>query len=206
MSKTKSGKVTLLLSVLMSAPGPIILAIGLMGGQSSTQLADFFRRTAELLALVCSFVVYCITQKDKEIENIKKNRLERGSNTFVGSVMCASGLVMIGLAIFAGQQDKGNVIGGLIIAGLGMVANTLFWIKYTRLNRATPNAIMSVQARLYRVKALVDACVTITLTIIMIFPSSEVSSWFDLIGSILVATYLIYCGIKTVYDANRRNK
>lgn len=40
----------------------------------------------------------------------------------------------------------------------------------------------------------------------MIFPLSEVSSWFDLIGSILVATYLIYCGIKTVYDANRRNK
>ena len=120
--------------------------------------------------------------------------------------MCASGLVMIGLAIFAGQQNKGNVLGGLIIAGLGMVANTLFWIKYTRLNRASPNSIIAVQSRLYRVKALVDTCVTITLAIIMIFPLSEVSNWFDLIGSILVAIYLIYCGIKTIYDANKRNK
>ncbi len=46
----KSGYRTLLLSVLMSAYGPVILGLGLRVGHSSTQIADFTRRTAELLA------------------------------------------------------------------------------------------------------------------------------------------------------------
>ena len=48
----KSGKRTLLLSVLMSAPGPLIIGLGLTVGRSTTQLADFFRRSAELLAII----------------------------------------------------------------------------------------------------------------------------------------------------------
>ena len=45
----KSGKKTLLWSVLMSSAGPIVVGAGLIVGQSSTQLADFIRRSAELL-------------------------------------------------------------------------------------------------------------------------------------------------------------
>lgn len=40
----KSGKRTLLLSVLMSAPGPLIIGLGLTVGRSTTQLADFLDR------------------------------------------------------------------------------------------------------------------------------------------------------------------
>ena len=201
MKKGRSEKLTLLMSVLMSAPGPIILAIGLMEGQSSTQLADFFRRSAELLALICSFAVYCITQNKTENAALHKQKLETGSNIFVGSVMCVCGIVMVALAVWGGTDDKGNVIGGLVIALLGMIANTLFWLKYTKLNKSSPNAIIAVQARLYRVKALVDTCVTITLATIAIAPMSRLSDIFDLVGSVLVAIYLVYCGIKTILQA-----
>ena len=99
--------------------------------------------------------------------------------------------------------EKGNVIPGLSIAVLGVIANTLFWRKYTKLNKATPNAILAVQARLYRAKSLVDSCVTIALLSVVIAPGSAASIWLDFIGSLIVAAYLIWCGIQTVFESVR---
>ena len=43
----KSGLKTLIMSVIMSSPGPIVVGIGLVIGQSSTQIADFIRRSID---------------------------------------------------------------------------------------------------------------------------------------------------------------
>ena len=71
--KAKSGSGTLLLSVLMSAPGPLVVGLGLLAGRSSTQIADFVRRSAELLAIIVSFVVFRVTNGEKSFtEEAKK--------------------------------------------------------------------------------------------------------------------------------------
>jgi len=201
MSSKKSGSRTLLMSVIMSAPGPLIIGLGLLVGRSSTQIADFIRRSAELLAIIMAFVIYQMTTKDGVCDEIRKARLERMSNLFVGAMMCIGGTFMIVLALLSDNADKGNVIPGLVIALLGVVANSIFWVKYTKLNRAEPNAILAVQARLYRAKTLVDACVTTALLSVVIAPASQLSIWLDFIGSIIVAVYLIWCGMKTIYEA-----
>ena len=200
MSSKKSGSRTLLMSVLMSAPGPLIIGLGLLVGRSSTQIADFIRRSAELLAIIMAFVVYQITTKDGVCDEVRKAKLERLSNIFVGAMMCVGGTFMVALAILSDNADKGNVIPGLVIALLGVIANSIFWIKYTKLNNAEPNAILAVQARLYRAKTLVDGCVTTALLSVVIAPASQISLWLDFIGSIIVAVYLIWCGIKTIRD------
>lgn len=201
MNNKKSGSRTLLWSVIMSSPGPLVVGLGLMAGRSSTQIADFVRRSAELLAIIMSFVIYKITTKDGTCHEEKKAKLERISNTFVGTMMCIGGSFMIMLALMSETTDKGNVIPGLAIAVMGVIANTIFWRKYTRLNKAEPNAILAVQARLYRAKSLVDSCVTIALLSVAIAPESMVSVWLDFIGSIIVALYLIWCGIRTVWES-----
>ena len=201
MSSKKSGSRTLLMSVLMSAPGPLIIGLGLLVGRSSTQIADFIRRSAELLAIIMAFVVYQITTKDGVCDEVKKAKLERLSNIFVGAMMCVGGTFMVVMAILSDNADKGNVIPGLVIALLGVIANSIFWVKYTKLNNAEPNAIIAVQARLYRAKTLVDGCVTTALLSVVIAPASQLSIWLDFIGSIIVAVYLIWCGIKTIRDA-----
>ena len=203
MSNQKSGSRTLLMSVLMSSPGPLVVGLGLLTGRSSTQIADFVRRSSELLAIIMAFVVYKITTKDDTCDEIKKAKLERISNTFVGAMMCIGGFFMIALTLMSNTADKGNVIPGLTIALLGVIANTLFWRKYTKLNKAAPNAILAVQARLYRAKSLVDSCVTIALLSVVIAPGSAASIWLDFIGSLIVAAYLIWCGIQTVYESAR---
>ena len=88
MSSKKSGSRTLLMSVLMSAPGPLIIGLGLLVGRSSTQIADFIRRSAELLAIIMAYVVYQITTKDGVCDEVRKAKLERLSNIFVGAMMC----------------------------------------------------------------------------------------------------------------------
>lgn len=100
--------------------------------------------------------------------------------------------------------DKGNVIPGLAIAVLGVIANTAFWWKYTHLNRAEPNAILLVQTRLYRAKSLVDGCVTVALLSVVIAPASPVSFWLDFVGSLIVALYLIWSGYQTIWEATKR--
>ena len=200
MSNRTSGSRTLLTSVLMSAPGPVILAIGLTAGQSSTQIADFLRRTAELLALICAFAVYRMTADGRR----DKALLEKRSNLFVGAMMILGGALMALVTLLSRGGDKGNVIPGLVIARLGVIANTLFWRKYTRLNRQEPNAILAVQARLYRAKSLVDTCVTLALLAVAVAPGSAAGMYLDFAGSLVVAAYLVWCGAKTVREAVSR--
>lgn len=204
MSSKKSGSRTLLMSVLMSSPGPLVVGLGLLAGRSSTQIADFVRRSSELLAIIMACVIYKITTASGACDETKKAKLERISNGFVGSMMCIGGSFMVALTLMSETADKGNVIPGLSIAVLGVIANTIFWRKYTKLNKAEPNAILAVQARLYRAKSLVDGCVTIALLSVAVAPGSGVSLWLDFIGSIIVALYLIWCGIQTIFEAIRK--
>ena len=134
MSERKSGAKTLFMSVLMSAPGPLILGLGLLVGKSTTQIADFVRRSAELLGIIMAYIVYLMTNKNGVCDADRKERLERFSNVFVGLMMCLGGSLMLWLAVTAKNTEKGNVIPGLVIALLGVVANTLFWIKYRSLH------------------------------------------------------------------------
>lgn len=204
MSNQKSGSRTLLWSVIMSSPGPLVVGLGLLAGRSSTQIADFVRRSSELLAIIMSFVIYRITTKEGVCDEGRKAVLERRSNAFVGAMMVIGGSFMIALAFMSDNADKGNVIPGLVIAVMGVIANTIFWRRYTRLNRAEPNAILAVQARLYRAKSLVDACVTAALLSVAVAPGSAVSIRLDFLGSIIVALYLIWCGVQTVWEASKR--
>ena len=204
MSEKKSGAKTLLMSVIMSSPGPLVVGLGLLSGRSSTQIADFVRRSAELLAIIMSFVIYKLTTKGDVCDENKKIKLEKGSNIFVGAMMCVGGALMVLLTLMSDNEDKGNVIPGLAIAVMGVIANSLFWRKYTLLNKAEPNAILMVQSRLYRAKTLVDGCVTIALLSVLIAPETAVSYWLDFAGSLIVAVYLIWCGVRTIYEEIRK--
>jgi len=201
--QAKSGYRTLLASVLLSSPGPLVLGLGLLVGRSSTQIADFTRRTAELLAIIVSFAVYAMTNRAGEDDPARTARLERNANRFTGVIMCVSGLSMILLTFTSGTGDKGNVIPALAIAFLGAVTNVFFWRRYTGLSRAEGNAVLDAQARLYGAKSVVDVCVTLTLLAVLAFPGSRISGILDTFGSVLVSLYMIRGGIRTLREAHR---
>lgn len=202
--KHKSEKRTLLMSVLMSSPGPLILFFALMAGQSSTQIADFIRRSAELLALIVAYVTFFLTERFED--PVKKVQYERRANLFTGLMMCLGGSIMLVLALVSQQEAQGNVIPSMAIALMGVIANSLFWRKYVKLNKESPNAIVAVQARLYRAKALVDTCVVIALLAVWLIPGSPAACYLDIVGSSIVALYLVRCGIQTIKETRRNEK
>lgn len=204
--KRGNGEKTLLASVLLSSPGPIVVGAGLFLGRSSTQLADFIRRTAELAAILVSWVVFRLIHKGVELDAARKFRLERTANLCVGAAMCLSGAAMALIALFSDAAEKGNVIPGLVIAVLGVTTNTWFWLRYRMLNREKPDVILAAQARLYRAKSLVDACVTAALAVVAIMPGTPAARIMDLGGSIIVAVYLIASGIITIRAVNGETK
>jgi len=191
---SKAGARTLLLSLLLSSPGPLVVGIGLFLGKSSTQLADFIRRTAELLAILLSYIIYRVTHKDESFDPARKLRLERLVSRSVGIAMCVSGLAMLLVALLFPSVEKGNVIPGLIIAILGVTTNTWFFFRYRKLDREHPNAILASQSGLYRAKSLVDACVTISLIVVAIAPETPAAYYFDIVGSVAVSLYLVVTG------------
>lgn len=196
--KPKSGERTLVASVVLSAPGPIVVGIGLILGRSSTQLADFIRRSAELAAIIVSWAVYRRLHKSEAADIAHKQKLERTANTCVGAAMCLSGAAMAGLALLPAYSQKGNVILGLIIAVLGVITNTWFYFRYRKLDREKPNAILAVQSKLYSAKSVVDACVTAALLTVALSPGSAAARYMDMGGSLIVAAYLIINGIAAV--------
>ena len=195
MENNKSGKKTLLFSIFTSSPGPLVIGLGLLIGKSSTQIADFVRRSIELIAIILAFIVYSITTKENNVDENKKSKYEKGTNIFVSIAMIVSGIIMIILAILGGNDEKGNVIPGLVIAGLGLLANSFFWIKYTKLSNETNNKILKVQSRLYRAKTFVDFSVVVALSVVLFSTNPTLSYYFDLIGTICVSVYLIITGI-----------
>ena len=46
----------------------------------------------------------------------------------------------------------------------------------------------------------VDSGVTAALSAVLIAPESAAAYWLDIIGSLIVAIYLVRCGVLTVYD------
>ena len=201
---SKSGRKTMLMSVIMSSPGPLIVGLGLLVGQSSTQLADFFRRSIELLAIILSFVVYTLTTREGGVDETKKQKYERYTNIFVSCAMVVCGSIMTVLALTASSSEKGNVIPGLAIAILGVLANSIFWVKYKRLGTETNNKILMVQSNLYRAKTFVDASVVIALGVVLFSGDPIVSYYFDMIGTVCVSIYLVFTGVKSFIGEVKR--
>lgn len=202
-SKQSSGSRTLLWSVIMSSPGPIVVGLGLLVGRSATQVADFVRRSAELMAIIVSFIVYRMTTENGLTDMQKKALLERRTNLFVGAAMCLGGAMMFLLALLPSKGESGNVIPGLCIAVMGVIANAIFWRRYRRLGLEGGNSILLVQSRLYRAKTLVDGCVTLALASVALFPQAGFSLLLDKAGSAVVALYLLYTGVRTILDARK---
>ena len=185
-------------SIIISAPGPLAVGLSLIAGRSSTQIANFVRRSAELLAIIMAFVVYTMVQKDGVCDE-KRKMLERRSNT------CLAGAIMALLSLTMENVDKGDVVPGFVVAILGAVSNLFLWLRYLHLANAEPNAILTVQARLYRAKTLVDTSVTVALLSVLIAPQSAVSYWLDFVGTLVVALYLLWCGVQTVYEERKQS-
>ena len=195
--RTSESERTLLVALLLSAPGPLIISYAAVTSHSATQLADFLRRTSELVATFVSWLIFHKLRKRSDTDVSYTVHLERLTNLTVAGAMSCSGiaLLIVGVVRLFEYQAGSKVILGTIIAGLGLLTNVWFWQKYSRMNKAQPDPIIMAQQRLYRGKASVDICVFSALIAVAIAPAHPATQYIDVFGSIAVAAYLLHNGI-----------
>lgn len=189
---------TLLSAFALSLPGPLVTGIAAVSSRSATQLADFIRRTAELLALGVSWWVFRRLNRGTTPVEDERARLEHLSGLWVAAAMCCSGIAMliVSASRLSAPKPSGNVSLGLGIAILGFLTNAWFWRRYSALTKETFNAVTEAQRKLYLAKTWVDLCVVIALTAVAAAPSHPATRYTDVAGSGVVACYLLYSGLR----------
>ncbi|HNT77401.1 MAG TPA: cation transporter [Anaerolineae bacterium] len=189
---------TLLTALLLSAPGPLVTGLATLSSHSTTQLADFIRRDMELVALFLSWWVFRQLQRNTGLNAAEQSRLERAAGLSVAGTMLCSGLVMaiVALSRLSVYEPGGKVLSGLIIAILGLITNGAFWRRYTVLTREQYSSVIAAQQSLYRAKASVDLCVVTALTAVAVSPAHPATRYVDILGSIIVAGYLLWNGLR----------
>jgi divalent metal cation (Fe/Co/Zn/Cd) transporter len=188
---------TLLVAFLLSVWAPLTTGLAVLMSHSTTQVADFIRRTVELVALFVSWQVFRYVeggQNPRLLESEAKARVEKIASLSVASALGCSGLVMLALTLvrMSSFQPGGNVSLGLAIAVLGLITNAWFWQRYRRLTREHYNPVIASQVSLYRAKAFVDLTVILALTSILISPAHPLTRYIDQLGSAAVAGYLLW--------------
>ena len=199
--QSSSRQKTLLTALLLSAPGPLVTGIALVSSHSTTQLADFLRRGVELVAIFISWWVFRKLHQPPAMGEADPARLERVAGLSTAAAMGISGVVLMGVALsrLTVFTPGGNVTMGLIIAVLGMVTNAWFWRRYTVLTQEQYSPVIAAQQQLYRAKTSVDVCVVTALTAVAIAPAYAITRYVDLLGSIAVALYLLWSGLRMAY-------
>lgn len=187
---------TMLISLLLSAPAPIVTGIPALTSHSPTQIADFLRRTAELVALFVSWWVYRKLQRNMVNDSTFRYRMERNANLTVAGAMLCSGLAMfvVGVTRLFVYKPSGNVVMGLVIAVLGVLTNSWFWWRYRKMTNENFDSVVAGQQRLYRAKTYVDMCVVTALTSVTFASEQLITKYIDVFGCLIVAAYLLYTG------------
>lgn len=198
---------TLLVAFLLSVWAPLTTGLAVLMSHSTTQVADFLRRTVELVALFISWQVFRYVEGGKttrQIDHTARARAEKVASLSVAAALGCSGLVMLGLTLsrIGSFQPGGNVNLGLVIAVLGLVTNSWFWGRYRRMTREHYNPVIASQVSLYRAKAFVDLCVILALSSVAISPAHPVTRYIDLLGSAAVALYLLWSSLRSFRAAS----
>ena len=189
---------TLLASLLLSLWAPLATGFALIMNRSVTQLADFIRRTLELLVMLLSWLVFRYLTRGKEVDKKTKVSLEKAVDLGVAVALGISGLIMLFLTLFQLQGFKtvGNAIPGLLVALLGLIVNSWFWLRYRALVRAEFNPVIDAQRRLYLAKIFVDICVVTSLATMAFIPAHAITRTVDTLGSMAVAAYLLFSSFR----------
>jgi Co/Zn/Cd efflux system component len=196
---------TLLVALLLSLWAPLVTGLAVVLSRSTTQVADFVRRSAELVALAVSWAVYRRLRRRGDLTPERRRRLERVATRGVATALAVSAGIMMVLAAGRWQtfEPGGDVRLGLLVAVLGLVTNGWFWRRFAAMTRERPDALIDAQRRLYRAKVAVDGCVIAALATILWAPGHPVTRWVDVAGSMAVALYLAWSAHRTLRASER---
>ena len=187
----KKGRRNLIFAMLFCMPGPLWLIYSMLDGANSTQIADLIKRSCDFLTLALAWLVYELTLRNS-ITDAAKLRLEKLIQYFTGGSMLLSGGIMLYVAIADFGGNKGDMIPSLVLSFIGAIINIKLYFDYRSMN----NSVLSIQAKLHRVKAFLDLGLVAVLLVWLLSPNDTVKQYSDVIGTACISIYLMCSGFR----------
>ncbi len=186
---------TLRAAWIISAGAPFATGFAFYQSGSAAVLADFFRRTLELMVLFANWLIYKkILRGEKNIEKIDAEKLEGYAARGVMVVMALSFLVIFFNAVGQLREPEpiGKIWAGMTIGILGLFVNGMFWRKNRSLAKREKSSMFFAQWKLYRAKALMDFILVTILSSSKLLEGYPLALYIDPIGSIGISFFLLY--------------
>ncbi|NBG88713.1 cation transporter [Isachenkonia alkalipeptolytica] len=199
---------TLRAAWMISASAPLVTGFAFYQSGSVSVLADFFRRTLELMVLFSNWLIYKKILKSEEgVKEIDTKKLEGYAARGVMGVMAISFFVIFlnALRQLQDPQPLGEIWAAMIIGILGILVNGSFWWKNRALAKKEASSIFYAQWKLYRAKALMDVTLIIILSSSRIFEAYPLSLYFDPVGSIIMSFFLLYSSYSIWLNKIKKN-
>ena len=166
----------------------IIKIITAVLGKTSLQMIDGFRSGVELAAIAAWWCAFRRTEFTAE----KQERLGRITRV----CMIASAVCMCVFAVVryvSGSVQTGILWTGFVFSLIGVVNNLIVAVRY-RLKTAQMDSLR-VQSRFFFVKSVADACVCLTLLIMMTAPGWGGIRTLQLVSSLVLSAVMAAAGL-----------
>ncbi len=199
---------TLRAAWIISSGAPLVTGFAFYLSGSVSVLADFFRRTLELMVLFSNWLIYKKILKSEEAEKkIDTKKLEGYAARGVMVVMAISFFVIFFNAVtqLKDPEPLGEIWAAMTIGILGIVVNGGFWWKNRSLAKKEESSIFFAQWKLYRAKSLMDITLIIILSSSRIFEDYPLSLYFDPVGSIIMSFFLLYSSYSIWLNRIKKN-
>ena len=192
---------------LISLTAPVATAIAFTLGGTTVQLADFFRRSAELLGLFAPWWVLrriqSTTAPSLEPEAVRQMEHRAALGVGVVMVLSATFIIVSALLRLTDPPPTGLVAPGLVVPLGGMAVNGWFWRRGSLLARQRPTPLVESQWRLCRAKAILDGVVFITLLTALLPAAADLAHYVDAAGALGIAVFLLISAARIIIPALR---
>jgi len=176
------------LAVCLSAFAPLATLASMLASASLTQVADFVRRSVELLSTAISYRIVA-----SRTHATRRELRERWATRTVVVSLLVSAFVIATLALVQPiSAPGGRVELGLAVAVAGAATNTVFAWRFARLAVQCHDQVMRAQGELYRAKVVVDLAIGVTLTFVLVWPDAHVTLVLDRVAAWCVTGYLTW--------------
>lgn len=168
----------------------IIKIITAVLGKTSLQMIDCFRSGVELVMVFVWWRAFTFRRESFTAE--KQERL----NSITRVCMIVSAALMSVFAILrfiVGGAQPGILWAGFAFSLIGVIDNLIVAVRYRK--KAGEMDSLRIQSRFFFVKAAADACVCLTLLIMMISPDWDGIRILQLVSSILLSAAMMAAGL-----------
>jgi ferrous-iron efflux pump FieF len=191
--------------LVASAPAIPKLAAAVLSG-SVTLYASAMKTINEAIGvLVAWMIARKIARGDPGVYDYGMGKFENIARVITGSVMLISFVILIIVAtykiLFPTPLGSGGVQIGMVIVIIMIAVDSYITVRNYRIAAREPSPLMDSQWRLFRLKAIANLVVFLTLILAVLCADFPWAVYIDPVASFVVMGILLYSGIRMIVSS-----